>query len=89
MEKLLLLILALASVSAQADMFKPSASCSKPSKPYEFTSQWQLDSFKRDIEAYERCIDRFVAEQREAAKTHAEAANDAVRDYNSFAGSLR
>ncbi len=89
MKKLLLATLAFACISAHADMFKPSPSCSKPYKPYQFTSEWQVSSFKQEVEAYGKCIDRFVTEQRDEAKTHADAANDAIREYNSFVRNLR
>ena len=49
MKKILLLtiLLSFSAVSINADMFTPSASCSKPYKPYEFTDQYQLDSFNQ------------------------------------------
>ncbi|MCK8045890.1 hypothetical protein MSG37_13450 [Shewanella sp. 1CM18E] len=65
-------------------MFTPSHSCSKPIKPYEFTSEWQLDNFKRDVDYYRECINRFVEEQNDAVNTHQNAAQDAIQDWNDF-----
>lgn len=75
--------------SARADMFPPSPGCSRPYKPFEFTTQYELDSFKRQVDSYERCIEEFVREQREAAKKHTEAAKDAIDEWNSFVRTLR
>ncbi|WP_227499664.1 hypothetical protein ABWH88_12955 [Marinobacter adhaerens] len=67
-----------------ADMFAPSHSCYEPSKPYEFTSQWEVDQFNSEVEDYRSCINRFVEEQQEAAAAHQQAAQDAIGDWNSF-----
>ncbi len=73
-------------VSAQPELL---TNCSRPYKPFEFTRQYELDSFKRQVESYERCIDDFVREQREAAKKHRDAAKDAIEEWNSFVRTLR
>ncbi len=56
------------SIPVLADMFTPTPSCSKPIKPYEFTSQWELDSFNDDVQRYKQCIQEFIEEQAEAVK---------------------
>jgi len=58
--------------------------CSKPQKPYKFTSEWEVSSFKSDVEIYKRCIEDFVDEQNEAIKKHRSAANDAIDEWNLF-----
>ena len=35
-----------------ADMFAPSNSCYEPSKPFEFTSQMEVDQFNSEVEDY-------------------------------------
>jgi hypothetical protein len=72
------------SLPVQADMFTPSHSCSKPFKPYQFNSQWELDNFNDDVQRYKRCILDFVEEQNEAAENHREAASDAIDEWNRF-----
>jgi hypothetical protein len=67
-----------------ADIFAPSSSCYEPSKPYEFTSQWEVDSFNSEVEDYRSCINRFVEEQQEAAAAHQQAAQDAIGEWNNF-----
>lgn len=67
-----------------ADMFTPSHSCSKPYKPYQFNSQWELDNFNDEVQSFKRCISDFVDEQNEAAQRHQEAASDAIDEWNNF-----
>ncbi|CAM4068588.1 hypothetical protein [Vibrio neonatus] len=78
------LIVLVVSIPVLADIFTPSPSCSKPIKPYEFTSQWQLDSFNNDVQRYKRCIQNFISEQNRAVKTHQQAANNAINEWNRF-----
>lgn len=77
-------LLSLLASGAMADMFQPTPYCSKPNKPYKFTSQWELDSFRSDVETYKSCILRFVREQQEASKKHMDAAGEAIDAWNSF-----
>jgi hypothetical protein len=69
---------------ARADDWPPAHHCRKPIKPYRFTSEYEVDSFKNDVEAYERCIDEFVRQQQEAAQTHKDAAKKAIDEWNRF-----
>ncbi|ABM03716.1 conserved hypothetical protein [Psychromonas ingrahamii 37] len=72
------------SIPAFADMFAPSPLCSKPSKPFQFNSQWEIDSFNDDVQRYKHCINNFVDKQNEAVETHQQAANDAINKWNRF-----
>jgi len=67
-----------------ADSYSPSHSCYKPSKPYEFTSQWEVDSFNDEVEMYRNCIADFVEEQQEAIRRHSQAAEEAIDEWNNF-----
>ena len=80
----ILLILSTALL-LQADMFSPSHSCYKPIKPYQFNSQWEVDSYNNDVETYKNCIQDFVDEQNNAIRVHNQAASDAIDEWNSFA----
>ena len=62
----------------------PMHYCSKPVKPYKFTSEWEVQSFNNDVETYKRCIEDFVDEQESAVKKHRAAASDAIDEWNSF-----
>ncbi len=81
---LLTILLSIGAVSINADMFTPSASCSKPYKPYEFTDQYQLDSFNDDVRRYKICIMDFVEEQNNAIRNHQNAQSSAIDEWNSF-----
>jgi len=52
-----------------------SHSCSKP---YDRTNQYSVD-------AYKSCIEDFVSQQEGAIRTHSNAGNSAIDDWNSFA----
>ncbi len=86
MKKILLLsiLLALGTVSINADIFTPSPSCSKPYKPYEFTDQYQLDSFNDEVRRYKTCIMDFVEEQNNAIRNHQNAQSEAINEWNRF-----
>ncbi len=88
MKSKLALIMALVTLAISlpvlADMFTPSHSCSKPYKPYQFNSQWELDNFNDDVQRFKRCISDFVEEQNEAAEKHQQAASDAIDEWNRF-----
>lgn len=68
----------------QADTFTPSHYCSKPYKPYEFNSKWEIDNFLSEVEDYRNCIEEFVDEQQSAIRKHQQAADDAIDEWNSF-----
>ncbi len=85
MKKVVLSVLLMSSIlPVMADMFTPSHSCSKPYKPYQFNSQWELDNFNNEVESFKLCISDFVDEQNEAAQRHQEAASDAIDEWNNF-----
>ncbi len=67
---------------ARADTFQPSHGCSRPYKPCQFNSQWELDRFEDEVEDYKRCISDFVEEQNEAVRKHRQAAEDAIDEWN-------
>lgn len=69
---------------ARADMFSASSGCSKPYKPYRFEDKWALEQFQNDVQRYKRCIEDFVDDQREEARNHQEAADEAIEEWNSF-----
>ncbi len=67
-----------------ADMFAPSHYCNKPSKPYQFNSEWEISSFKSEVGTYRNCINDFVDEQNDAIRQHKNAAQDAIDDWDNF-----
>lgn len=81
---LLSTLLALHLQNVSADIFNPSHSCSKPYKPYKFNSEWEVESFKNDVERYKSCISDFVEEQNNAVRYHSDAAEEAIEEWNNF-----
>lgn len=67
-----------------ADMFMPRNTCYKPSKPYQFNNQWDLDRFKDDVETYRDCINNFIDDQNREAQTHLDAARKALDEWDNF-----
>lgn len=65
-------------------MFQPSHSCSKPFKPFQFTSEWDLQLFTDQVRIYRQCIQNFVDEQQEAIRVHSAAAEEAIEEWNDF-----
>jgi hypothetical protein len=86
MKKYLLsgMALTIVSLAVYADMFDPTSLCYKPSKPFQFNSQWEADSWADDVSNYKRCISNFIDEQNEAAANHQRAANAALNEWNRF-----
>lgn len=81
---ILALGLAVSAVPAHSDTFTPSHSCSKPYKPYQFDSEWELENFKDDVEDYKDCVSDFVDEQNEAIRKHKNAAEEAIDEWNTY-----
>lgn len=73
-----------ASQVALADSYTPSHYCSKPYKPFEFNSQWEVDNFFSEVESYKNCIEEFVEEQQNAIRKHQTASEEAIDEWNSF-----
>lgn len=76
------------AATAVADMFQPSHGCVAPVRPHEFNSQWEIDSFRNQVEMYRQCIEDFVDEQHGAINAHSRAADDAIDDWNLFANTV-
>ena len=74
----------ISSGGLQADWMQPSHSCSKPYKPFQFSSEWELESFRNGVDQYKTCIADFVDEQYEEAENHRDAAQEAIDDWNNF-----
>ncbi|RLW61170.1 MAG: hypothetical protein B6D75_03630 [gamma proteobacterium symbiont of Stewartia floridana] len=72
------------TATVSADIFTPSHSCSKPYKPYQFTDQYELDNFMDEVEAYKRCITDFIEEQNDNVRTHQNAAEEAIDEWNNY-----
>ncbi len=56
----------------------PDHTCSKPYKPYSFTTQWEVDSFNAELTTYYKCIDEYVDAAKNDIDRIIEKANEAV-----------
>ncbi|MEG2695664.1 MAG: hypothetical protein RR966_14525 [Acinetobacter sp.] len=70
--------------SVHADMFKPSHYCTKPTKPYKFTSDWEVKQYFYNVEKYQRCISEFVDKQNKEIQNHQKATQDAIEEWNRY-----
>jgi hypothetical protein len=73
----------------------PSHTCSppysKPIKPYQFTSQWEIDQYNSEVESYNyeletymSCIDEYVENAKNDIQRVKEGANAAISAANSL-----
>lgn len=62
----------------------PKHSCSQPYKPFQFTSQSQVNMYNADLEVYFNCIDSYVENAKNDIDRIIEAANEAISEANSF-----
>lgn len=90
--KRIFVILSIASclftpTAASADSFQPSPYCHKPDL-FMFNGRSDYGLLEMEVENYRFCINRFIEEQNEAVQVHRDAAQAAVRDWNSFVHSL-
>ncbi|MBI1328200.1 MAG: hypothetical protein GC136_11265 [Alphaproteobacteria bacterium] len=93
MAALLLFVVALPiNTSAHASVFGgsnlsftgyPSPQCRKPYKPYEFTSQFDVDTYNDEVERYVRCIKEYIDNASNDIDRIKEAVNTAVNEANS------
>ena len=74
----------------------PSHNCLRPVRPFEFSSQREMNQFRKDVEAYMNCLKQFVEDQKEAIRRyqevirrHKEAAEAAIEEWNNFAKGLK
>ena len=86
--RILILLVALLSTSVLADIVEPSHDCNQPDIPYEFQNSYERDQFLTEVDEYKSCISDFVEEQEDAIRKHKSAADSAVEEWNSFAGSI-
>lgn len=77
-------VLTIASADLYGDSYGSSHSCYEPSKPYDLSDSYALDSFLDDVQDYRDCIADYIEEQQDQAQYHLEAAEEAARDWEWF-----
>jgi hypothetical protein len=78
------LVIILSVLPCYADWISTTHHCHKPIKPYKFTSEWEIQFFKDEVDAYKECIEDFVRKQNEAIENHQNSAKKAIREWNDF-----
>lgn len=56
----------------------------KPSKPYKFNNEWEVQQYLDSVNRYKRCISDFVEKQNRESQNHQEAASKAIDEWNRF-----
>jgi hypothetical protein len=72
-------------VISHAHMLSPTHSCSKPFKPYQLNSEFEIKSYKTKVRRYKSCLKDFIANQNDQALKHANAADKAADEWNNYA----
>jgi hypothetical protein len=85
---LFITLCAAAAVAQQPAPAKATHNCVKPEHPGPFARERQLKAFTGNVETYKSCMQKFVANQQEAAKAAIEAGNAAVKEFNDFVAEL-
>jgi predicted HicB family RNase H-like nuclease len=86
LKTLVVLLATTTSLSVYAE-YVSSHSCSEPYKPYQFTTQYEVDPYNDETEEFRTCIEDYIEEQNDAVRDHQRAAEDAIDDWNNFANS--
>ena len=77
-----------AAVAQQPAPAKPAHNCVKPEHPGPSPREQQRKAFARNVDTYKSCMQKFAADQQEAAKAALEAGNAAVKEFNDFIAEL-
>lgn len=85
---LFITLCAAAAMAQQPAPAKATHNCVKPEHPGPFAREPQLKAFTRNVETYKSCVQKFAADQQEAAKAAFEAGNAAVKEFNDFIAEL-
>ena len=67
----------------------PKPACTKPDFPGRLATDSQMRAFNKDIKAYLECMKQYATEQGAIAKSHTDAANAAIDEYNAYVKELQ
>lgn len=62
----------------------PEHACYKPYKPYQFHDEYEIDSYRYEVETYINCINEYVENSNNDIQRIQEAAQSALDEANSF-----
>lgn len=85
---LFITLCAAAAAAQQPAPAKPTHHCVKPERPGPAPKEPQRKAFTLGVETYKSCMQKFAADQQEAAKAAIEVGNAAIQEYNDFVAEL-
>ncbi|MDA9557385.1 hypothetical protein N9R79_07795 [Vibrio sp.] len=75
--------------NAHANLSTPSNYCEAPLKPQEFSSKFEVESFRSELYDYRKCVQQFIHSQQEAILNHQHARNEALEELNAYEKSVQ
>jgi len=67
----------------------PDCDCYPPSKPYQFNSQYEIDSFNQNVDSYINCVNDYLDNANNDIERIYEAKQDALDEANRYINSLK
>jgi len=86
-KSILLIILLLSALHSDELLFKHQ--CAKPIKPVNITGNRDINRYNSEMQNYKTCMMTFIEKHKALRKKHSDALNDAINEWNSFAGGTR
>lgn len=62
----------------------PDSTCTEPTIPFSFSSEFEIDSFKNEVNEYRECVKRYVDAAELDQKRIAEKIDETVSNFNLF-----
>ena len=78
------LMLLLPSIAFSQNVEVPNHNCQKPTKPAEYKSFSEFGEFNEEFIRYQKCMNNFIKEHKQAMELHHQAATMAVKEWNQF-----
>ena len=72
------------SLNALADRTQPYHLCFQPEKPLLLASKYQIDLYQKDLDAYEKCIQKFIMTQEKEIVIHQNAVKEVKLEHQQF-----
>lgn len=60
----------------------PAHTCSKPAKPAQISSRWELETFQLANELFERCMFDYIRDQQKQSQRHEQAAQSTLDEWS-------
>ncbi len=60
----------------------PEHHCLKPTKPFEFRDEWEIENFKRDVSIYKDCVVEYLENADNDIRRIQEATEELINEAN-------